>query len=166
MRHFIITFALLSAAGIDAQVPLRSLDGPLADVDPQAFGDFDGDGDVDVLAGTTILVNDGTGSFVAAAAPTLGAAIPHAAAMAVDVDGDGLDDLVLVDGWSGIRVAVNQGGFVFADLPGLPAVPPGIHTVTSSDAGRRRRRRHPRPALRVGHRVRAFPRGGGRVSSG
>lgn len=115
-------------------------------------GDFDGDGDLDLLVGARpvqvfdpytyawdtlsgknrIYANDGTGHYGAALAGDLPPDLEHTLhAAAGDVDGDGLLDVVLAEGFVGqwvpqlrLKLHRNLGGGVFADetasrLPGV-----------------------------------------------
>jgi hypothetical protein len=95
------------------------------------IADVDGDGDPDVLTGRgspcmNLLLNDGTGTFVLAAAcafpwPTMPSGMTGG-----DVDGDGDFDVVLYD-VNGPRLFANDGTGVFADVTAtqLPPWTPG-----------------------------------------
>jgi len=115
----------------------RGLDQAISDPtagDPDAGGhtnviarDLDGDGDLDILLspldpGIAIYENDGTGHFTLHPdAVDIGGGNPPdplAALSAVDVDGDGLADIVQGGlGW--IALARNEGGMHFADRTDL-----------------------------------------------
>ena len=69
-----------------------------------AVGDLDGDGDADLVLGSTApqvqtLVNDGTGAF--SSGVTLPAGTSGASPAIADIDSDGIEDLVLDDTGSG-----------------------------------------------------------------
>jgi hypothetical protein len=94
-------------------------------------GDFDGDGDPDVVAlrgflGTSLLLNDGTGGLFVAGAPLPLAG--HEAAVAGDFDGDGDDDVAGVasnatyPNYVAVLLAVGGGAMVdgTALLNGVP----------------------------------------------
>jgi hypothetical protein len=78
----------------DQQIPLR-VDQP---GDPQlefgVAGDFNADGNVDILFGTTVILGDGAGSFNGYARYRYGSGLAGAAA--ADLDGNGSSDLVLL----------------------------------------------------------------------
>ena len=77
--------------------------------------DVEGNGTVDIVASTLeplelrVFTNDGTGEFTAGAPASL--TMPVIDFESGDLNGDGLADLVAIDGWGGwARVLLNQGG--------------------------------------------------------
>jgi FG-GAP-like repeat len=118
--------ACLGLAALAAgQTPLfQALDSPV----PQSggslrsVGDLDGDGDVDLHAQFSFLLNDGHARFSTAAAATPPWTI-NSPTLA-DLNGDGLLDIVSVSTTGqGVGVYLNAGGLVFTPVAGLPAVP-------------------------------------------
>src|SRR5690606_6360656 len=86
--------------------------------------DFDGDGDLDVLLGTTgttrsLWINDGNARFTDAST-RLGSPTPlwttRLEAWFRDLDGDGDLDIVIDDGRYGIEVFLNDGTGHFTDV--------------------------------------------------
>ncbi len=75
-------------------------------------GDFDGDGDLDLLGGKSLWLNDGLGTFTAGASLVFGQEFVSAAT-AIDLDGDGDQDVVMAAGVYGqphtARVMINDG---------------------------------------------------------
>jgi hypothetical protein len=131
--EFATAFVLLGAV-VCGQAPLRLLDGAFADVAPEAFGDFDGDGDIDAVSASTVFVNEGTGVFTPVAAPTLAAPLSVSTVLAADFNGDGLADLLRTDYPIAVRISLNLGGFAFADVLGLPPIPFGL-ALAAADVG-------------------------------
>ena len=84
--------------------------------------DVDGDGDLDLFVGaravpmqfprpdrSTLLINDGTGKFVASTAAWLRELGMVADALLVDVSGDGRADLIVAEDFGPLRILVNGG---------------------------------------------------------
>lgn len=132
-RHLDVLFAGLGppvalfgdgAGGFD-----RATAAPTALIFPRALCDFDGDGDLDVLAehpagGPRIGCNDGTGNF--ATVQILPGAAPTAlrTAAAVDLDGDGGIDVLTIEGNAIVALRSDgHGGFA----------PPERHAVGAID---------------------------------
>jgi hypothetical protein len=138
MRAFLLVFGLCGLAVGQSPLVLR---GDATEIAGQLIaGDFDGDGDVDYLSGSTLLANDGQANF--AAAP--GSALPNGnsfleGALAADLNGDGLADLFgSVSGVLGVRLALGGGAFAaLVPFPALPAPPTAVTSafVTAADAG-------------------------------
>lgn len=84
-----------------------------------AFADMDGDGDLDVVIGLDdrlhVFLNDGAGGF--SDAWTSGRDSSHQDLLVVDVDGDGLPDIVEIDFSTGRAD-------LYRNRPGLPAAMP------------------------------------------
>jgi hypothetical protein len=108
-----------------------------------ALGDFDGDGDVDLItcvagAPCALLQNDGRGHFVASpgskSAPRFPAGMPDTrAVVAADLDGDGALDLVLGTGAGGLLLR-NDGKARFS-AAGVHALPADTDAVTAVAVG-------------------------------
>ena len=87
-----------------------------------AFGDFDGDGDLDVATTVEgpdriqIALNDGFGTFTAGPTSLLGNSSSPQDLIAGDFDGDGLMDLAVAvrDPQGGVVIMRNNGGAIFA----------------------------------------------------
>jgi MYXO-CTERM domain-containing protein len=104
-----------------------------------AFGDIDGDGDVDMfvpdanaVTADRLYVNDGTGTFVDEAAARLpsGLASRAGAARFADLDGDGDLDLVVANGYmsnapDALAIYVNDGAGIFTAGPAMPPLAAG-----------------------------------------
>ncbi|WP_157596443.1 FG-GAP-like repeat-containing protein [Plesiocystis pacifica] len=80
------------------------------------FGDFDGDGDLDIINyrgnGVDLVENLGNGEFVISGSRDFN--LPVTAVAPGDFDGDGIDDLVFYDGQSGadkVYVLMSEGPF-------------------------------------------------------
>lgn len=88
----------------------------------RATGDFDGDGDDDVVAAAgfvlSLVAGDGVGGFAAGSLGSLPASTAGGAAADVDADGD--LDLVIARTLTGTYVAQNQGTGAFAFGPVVP----------------------------------------------
>ncbi|MBN1491070.1 MAG: VCBS repeat-containing protein [Phycisphaerae bacterium] len=110
---------------------------PLAIAAADVDGDGDQDlayaatGDVSVLGGVTLLINDGTASFTTGA--TLAGQAIAAAVALVDVNGDAMPDVILVDLFAGaVIVAINDGTGAFA-TPTSYTVGDSPHAVAVGD---------------------------------
>jgi hypothetical protein len=62
------------------------------------FADFDGDGDVDLISGSSVYLNNHVGSFVQTDSSTIGNSLTTSAITFADVDGDGNLDLIVGNG--------------------------------------------------------------------
>jgi FG-GAP-like repeat len=99
-------------AGLDASLPVQA-----ASVD--ASGDLDNDGDQDMVGVGFAFLNDGHGRFTAIPVPSLG--FTRARAALVDLNADGLLDLLSIDSLGLVRVDLGVPGPAFSGaLPGLP----------------------------------------------
>ncbi len=127
----------------DATASRMPVDGD--ETDSVAFGDADGDGDLDLVIGNTggrdrnrLYLNDGTGTFsdVTASRMPVNGDISRSVVFG-DMDGDGDLDLVLGDGRSGqrVRLYLNDGTGTFSDVSAtrMPAVTDGVLTVAIGD---------------------------------
>lgn len=105
----------------------------------QALGDFDGDGDLDLVWSVVggprrLLRNDGNGVFEDVTATQMPSQTADGTPMAVgDIDGDGDLDLAFANGTSAARVQIyrNQGGGLFVDataalVPNQPLIPTDV----------------------------------------
>ncbi|UCG31022.1 MAG: VCBS repeat-containing protein [candidate division WOR-3 bacterium] len=91
-----------------------------------AFGDVDGDGDLDVGLGNNqspdvIYINDGTGNF-AWNGQNLGTSYNFEHAQLLDMDGDGDLDFV-TGGYHGVAISYNNGDGFFGYVQQLPPIP-------------------------------------------
>lgn len=116
----------------DDRMPADAADPSKIQVTAALFCDLDVDGDQDLLMGgshknpSAILLNDGFGGFRHAEEPSLPASIYGADgnildAKCVDVNGNGLPDLLLSDAGyhyspAHVRLWINQGNLVFRDV--------------------------------------------------
>ncbi|MCA8977893.1 MAG: VCBS repeat-containing protein, partial [Planctomycetes bacterium] len=118
------TFADITATNLPV------LSGPVPSV---AFGDVDGDLDLDLVVGiyyqqSRLLLNNGSGTFVDATATNMPGGIDLSYAVALgDVDGDGDLDLVVGNYYYGgaqNRLLLNNGSGAFTDVTGsnMPGV--------------------------------------------
>lgn len=99
-----------------------------------ALGDFDGDGDKDAATdggphkAVSVYENEGQGRFGAGRALFLGDSLKRLAA--ADVNGDGIDDLIIATGTNGIstfnalQVFLGGSGMVFQELSPFPLAQP------------------------------------------
>jgi hypothetical protein len=140
LKSLLFSLVLVSMQSF-GQSPLRVLDEPfpatgLGGID--VLGDFDGDGDVDAASLGSLYLNDGGGGFVPFAEPTLAPPLylGEGEMRAADLNGDGLDDLIMLYG-AIIALQVNPFGGGFVAVPNLPAItaPGGPVYPTSVDVG-------------------------------
>jgi hypothetical protein len=127
-RHYSVAVAAaVVTAAVGAQTPLLQV---LGDPMPGgaslfgAFGDLDGDGDVDVMnADRTVGLNDGSGRFIPAAVPPVAA--PRRATKLADLNGDGLLDVISIAGpWNSnlsnvLAIDMNAPGLSFGPTQNL-----------------------------------------------
>ncbi|MBK8096174.1 MAG: VCBS repeat-containing protein [Planctomycetes bacterium] len=110
-----------------------------------ALGDLDGDGDLDLVAGSgdygeaieydTLLLNDGRGNFLPAPAGNLPPALDDTRALVLgDVNGDGRPDIVLGNKNEQSRLLLNNGAAVFADVTATH-LPAATHPTTALAMG-------------------------------
>jgi hypothetical protein len=120
---------------------LNAFPAALPTVTAAAVGDFDGDGDSDVVAGhdgngprLTLLANGGSGQFTIAAQP--GLAIGWVSSFAiVDLDDDGDLDMVVRGGYvDAPRLLRNDGAFTFVDATGAGVEWRGLALPIGADA--------------------------------
>jgi len=104
----------------------------ISQVHEPAFGDIDGDGDVDILRGNTIVENLGGGAFQVIGAP-VGSVLLAQQPQLLDIEGDG--DLDFLQGGSLLR---NDGNWTFVPITGsnAPNMPWLAHCTTLLDAER------------------------------
>ncbi len=99
-----------------------------------AFGDFNGDGNLDVAVisytgGLTILLGNGTGTFVASTPNITGLSNPSAIAIA-DINGDGKSDLVIDNSnGSNLLILLSNGDGTFTAKPSL-SIGPSTFTLS------------------------------------
>jgi uncharacterized repeat protein (TIGR03803 family) len=128
----------------------QGLPGIFADASAVVPSDFDGDGDIDVFIGGSViagqfgisprsyvLLNDGGGNFVDKSTDWLQDAAPGmvSAAVASDINGDRAPDLILVGKWMPITILINNGSF-FTDetaVFGLGSTSGWWNTLVSAD---------------------------------
>jgi Tfp pilus assembly protein PilF len=101
--------------------------------------DIDADGDLDVIVASErgslfVLRNNGDGSF------TKIAPFPEVTGTVqlvwLDIDGDGVGDIALIDGAGRLRVFMNQRQGHFVERP-TPAMPSTVAAIAAGDANRR-----------------------------
>ena len=129
-REHLLAAAVLAgvAASLPAQFQFAPVGGSLPPgVDSTravAFGDVDGDGDLDLVAGNgggngaqnRLYRNDGTGAFTDETTTNMPVASEHTQSIAFgDVDGDGDVDIVCGNEYGQNRLYLNNGSGVFAD---------------------------------------------------
>jgi hypothetical protein len=110
----------------DVDVPVEAV--------PLATGDFDGDGDPDLVAATGVLLNDGSGRFMYGPATALFTDMVVAAVG--DFDGDGLPDVVFRKATTGsaFHFARNLGGGAFASVTvAAPSTTEIAYEIRASD---------------------------------
>lgn len=129
-RPVVLLSLTLLGAALRAQTPVyrftdEAIDSATSNVWLRA--DFDGDGDVDLLCGAQILLNDGHGRFLASGVefPVAGSA----SAVAADFDQDGLTDVAALVPVASINPSVvvylNGPGLQFVQSPlSFPVLPP------------------------------------------
>jgi hypothetical protein len=112
--------SLTPPAGITAP-PLRPVGSavPLLAVD--GIGDFDNDGDLDLIQDQYVCQNDGNATFTLVYHWTL--LFSRSRMEVADLDGNGSPDILSTDGFS-VAVRTNAGGLHFNQISGLPALSP------------------------------------------
>lgn len=103
-----------------------------------AFGDVDGDADLDLIcvAPSSIQVerSAGSGAFVPTAPPAISALAGNESASLGDFNRDGLPDIAAITAGPTLTVAVQQAGGGFSPLPGIPLnLPNGARTLATGD---------------------------------
>ena len=98
-------------------------------------GDFDGDGIPDIATGSGILFGQGNRSFTApmGLSPLPGSAPPFPTQVVADINGNGMDDLVLGDSGAAIFLSTGRQGFALDQLLMIHGYYPTISSVAVAD---------------------------------
>ena len=117
--------ALMAALGLGQTAPFQVLDGSLPyGTFPDAVGDVDYDGDQDAVCKGFAWINDGHARFTAVPVPSL--QFNRVRAVLIDLNADGLLDLLSIDYNGGVRVDLGVPGLAFSgSLFVLPPFAPG-----------------------------------------
>ncbi len=116
--------------------PIRSTQG---DIRAQAFGDFNGDGRLDLAAlesfnSVTVLPGNGDGTFLAA--PTFATDAQPQGLATADFNGDGIPDLVSANrGGNSVSILLGTGDGTFQPARNLPAGNQPVRVVTGDFNG-------------------------------